>query len=374
MGTTYYKEKRVLFVAHWYPNEVDHYKGIFIENHAKCLAAITDLTVIAFDIRPSQKVFRHSSTIEKNNTFNEIRITLESRFYKLLYYCIFFQVWYLRYVLRKYDLKTSNFDLVISNVLFPSGIVAWKIAKAWKLKLIHIEHWSYFRTFLEEDIHRFKAKRMLSYVERMIVVSEVLKDMVKNYYPEEKIDVVPNVVDPPFGYKEKEPSETRRFLAISNWQKPKNPFPFLEALEKLSKDYTLKLTIVGKGPILEEVKRRNWSFEIEFPGSIRHEELGSYFHQADFFLHGSDYETFSIVGVESLITGTPVIANSVGILPEVINSQNGILCDNNNEEWYGSILKALCRSFDNQSISKNIEDLFSFNSVQIKLLRIINSI
>jgi len=360
--------KKIAFIAHWYPNEVDHHKGIFIENHAKCLATISDLTVIAFDIRTSKLWFKFSQSFEDQENHKLLRITLESRFYKFFYYFLFFQYWCLRRALKKCGLKGSDFDLVVTNVLFPSGIIGWKLAKSWGLKLIHIEHWSYFDTFLRKDIHRFKARRMLRYADKVLVVSDVLKQLVKNHFPEDKIHILPNIVDPPFGFKEKEPTEVYRFLAISNWQKPKNPFPYLEALEQLAKDHKLKLTMVGKGPILEEVKKRKWSFEIEFPGTVKHDELGSFYHQADFFLHGSDFETFSIVGVEALMTGTPVIANRVGVLPEIINKDNGLIIEEN--DWLEAIDRALRSEYQHAAMAKEIAGKFS----KAKITRSINEL
>lgn len=366
--------KKILFLAHWYPNEIDHHKGIFIENHAKCLAEIADLTVVSFDIRDSNYWFKSSQALEDKTTHTHCRITIESRFYKWFYYFIFFQFWYLKRILRRSKIERTSFDLIVSNVLFPSGIVAWKLAKAWGLKLIHIEHWSYFKAFLERDIHRFKARKMLTYVDQMLVVSEVLKEMVKDHFPEDRIHVIPNVVDPPFGYKEKVTSDKKHFLAISNWQNPKNPFPYLEALERLSKDFPLKLTMVGKGPILERVKQRTWSFEIDYPGNVKHENLGAYFHQADFFLHGSDFETFSIVGIEALITGTPVLANRVGVLPQLIHRGNGFLIENNAEDWYNALTKAVGTSYDHSMIAEEIKGRYSSRNISNKFIDIFNRV
>jgi glycosyltransferase involved in cell wall biosynthesis len=92
--------------------------------------------------------------------------------------------------------------------------------------------------------------------------------------------------------------------------------------------------------------------------------LSTHYHCADFFLHGSDYETFSIVSIEALFTGTPVIGSRVGVLPEVINDSNGVLCENSVESWVGGIDTAMARNYDHESISVKSKQKFSERNVR----------
>jgi glycosyltransferase involved in cell wall biosynthesis len=92
--------------------------------------------------------------------------------------------------------------------------------------------------------------------------------------------------------------------------------------------------------------------------------LSTHYHSADFFLHGSDYETFSIVSIEALFTGTPVIGSRVGVLPEVIDDSNGVLCDNSVESWVLGITKAMDLSYDHEAISVKAKEKFSERNVR----------
>ena len=53
-------------------------------------------------------------------------------------------------------------------------------------------------------------------------------------------------------------------------------------------------------------------------------------NKAEYFIHLSGYETFSVVCAEALCCGTPVIASNVGAISELVDNTNGILIQNNN--------------------------------------------
>ena len=150
------------------------------------------------------------------------------------------------------------------------------------------------------------------------------------------------------------------FLSVASWKAPKNPFVFVQALEEIAKTSSCKivLTLVGEGEQLTQVKTMVNHIELRLPGQVANSELSKHYHSADFFLHGSDYETFSIVSIEALFTGTPVIGSRVGVLPEVINDSNGVLCDNTVESWIEGITQAMDRSYDHESISVKSKQKF----------------
>jgi len=56
-----------------------------------------------------------------------------------------------------------------------------------------------------------------------------------------------------------------------------------------------------------------------FAGSLPQEELPLYYSAADVFALPSHYESFGLVGLESLACGTPVVAPDVGVYPQILN-------------------------------------------------------
>jgi glycosyltransferase involved in cell wall biosynthesis len=356
-------KKKVLFLAHWYPSEKNKTAGIFIQKHAEAIALNHEICVIHFDIQYSNAIYDCKLYKKEEADLDTFVIQVYSRFYKYFYYLIPFQFFLFKKLIRKYQIEPEQFDLVHSNVLFPTGILGYKISKKYKLPQFHTEHWSKFSEFLRKDPLRVLGKKALDNCVKISAVSVFFKKEISKSIAEQKVEVIPNIVDYTiFSYQEKTPSQRVRFLAAANWQKPKNPILIYEALEKFkasnSTDFTL--TIAGEGPLLEEIKRKQYSFEIDYVGVQTSNELASLFHQTDLFLHASNFETFSVIIVEALATGTPVIVSNVGIANEVITSKNGMVCENKVELWVEAIQHMIKLTFNHQNIAEEIYGKFSY--------------
>jgi len=360
--------QKVLFIAHWFPTADFPLKGIFVRNHAVCLNAMCDLTVVNFSIAygKSLRKVEISRAVDKDG-LDILEIRLRSRFYKLFYYALKFQQRLLKKALLQTGIDVHSFDLLVSNVLFPSGIGTMRIAETFKKPFIHIEHWSHLAGFLSRDTHRKEGQLVLDRAKSVIVVSDLLKQSMVQFCDPAKVHVIPNVVKSYFDYAPKDKNdEVLHFLAVASWKAPKNPFVFVRALEEIAKTSHRKivLTLVGEGEQLSQVKALVKHIDLCLPGQIANTELSQHYHSADFFLHGSDYETFSIVSIEALFTGTPVIGSRVGVLPEVIDDSNGVLCDNTVESWVDGIGAAISRNYDHEMISENAKRSFSEEHVR----------
>ena len=360
--------QKVLFIAHWFPTSDFPLKGIFVRNHSVCLNALCDLTVVNFSIAygKSLRKVEISRTVDKDG-LDILEIRIRSRFYKLFYYALNYQQRLLKKALLGSDIDVNSFDLLVSNVLFPSGIGTMRLAETFQKPFIHIEHWSHLSGFLSRDTHRKEGQLVLDRAKSVIVVSDLLKQSMVQFCDPSKVHVIPNVVKSYFDFAPKHKNdEVLHFLAVASWKAPKNPFVFVNALEEIAKTEKRRivLTLVGDGPQLIEVKKLIKNTELRFSGQIANTALSHFYQEADFFLHGSDYETFSIVSIEALFTGTPVIGSRVGVLPEVIDDSNGVLCDNTIESWGDGIGAAIARKYDHEMISENAKRSFSEEHVR----------
>ena len=93
-----------------------------------------------------------------------------------------------------------------------------------------------------------------------------------------------------------------------------------------------RLAIVGDGPergALEDQSRRlNLSDRVSFEGRVAEAELPLYFAAADVFVYPElSQPAFGLVALEALLQGTPVVANRVGAVPEVVGDGAGELID-----------------------------------------------
>ena len=364
------KKNKIIFLTHWFPNEENPFFGIFIKKHAEALSLRNDVTVVNFDIKRSNKVLK-ISLIENDNKSYTIKI--ESLFYKLLYYTLPFHLFLFKRLIKKYKINISTFDYIFSNIIFPNGIITSKIAEKYKIKHIHIEHWSRLNRFFTKDIYRKKGLNALKKCSDIICVSNLLKDQL-NKHISNKISIIPNVVDQVvFKQKLKEiKNEKIIFISVANWQKPKNPFPFLEALEIVNKDFKdIELKMIGSGPLLEQVKEKKYSYKITYKGVLNSVDIANELCTSNFLLHGSDYETFSVIIVEALSTGTPVLVSDVGISKEVVNIDNGYICKNNTKDWSEKIKLAIRTSYNPSIISNSVKNKFDISTIALKFQEVL---
>lgn len=103
---------------------------------------------------------------------------------------------------------------------------------------------------------------------------------------------------------------------------PQKGMNFLkEMLEKLDPQKYM-LLIAGKcSEELEDISRK---FEIKNFGYIKEQKkMNDFFAMADVLLNPSVYETFGLVNIEAMASGTPVVAFDICVMPEVVGIEGG---------------------------------------------------
>jgi len=102
------------------------------------------------------------------------------------------------------------------------------------------------------------------------------------------------------------------------------------AFEALAQVPEASLLVVGDGPDRAALERRRDELGLDgrarFLGGLSRDEVLRVFRAADAVLLSSRWENFPHVVVEALAVGTPVVATSVGGVPEVVrDGENGLL-------------------------------------------------
>ena len=113
----------------------------------------------------------------------------------------------------------------------------------------------------------------------------------------------------------------------------------LDALQRMDSQRWF-LTIAGK--IDEDVRTRIRSFEYREFGYISDQErMNEFYALADVVVNPSLYETFGLVNLEALASGTPVIAFHVCAAPEILDPRVGWCLETISEEALRGILTEL---------------------------------
>lgn len=103
--------------------------------------------------------------------------------------------------------------------------------------------------------------------------------------------------------------------------------------------------VVGDGPYRRELERRYP--QVEFVGSRRGLELASYYAQADVFVFTSRADTFGVVNIEAMASGTPVAAYPVpGPIDIVESGVTGYL------DWNLAHAVERCMTLDRDQVAR----------------------
>lgn len=96
----------------------------------------------------------------------------------------------------------------------------------------------------------------------------------------------------------------------------------LGSLPLVLQKHDARLRIVGTGPRLARygALAQNLSIDahVEFLGFVEHGQMPGYYRQADLFVLPSRRESFGLVLAEAMACGLPVVATTVGAIPEVV--------------------------------------------------------
>jgi glycosyltransferase involved in cell wall biosynthesis len=145
--------------------------------------------------------------------------------------------------------------------------------------------------------------------------------------PKSKMVRIPNGIDLKRLKKckpKKRSSKDFRILCVCRLEKYKRVHWLISALKEVSEKYpekNLELTIIGKGPYGDAIRGKIKELELEDKVIIKYnlpdKEFIQEFQDCDVFVLPSEYEAFSIVTLEALCFGKPVIVSNVGFLKEL---------------------------------------------------------
>lgn len=126
-------------------------------------------------------------------------------------------------------------------------------------------------------------------------------------------------------------------IFIGRLEENKGPQLLLEALSRIK--LNLKVIIIGSGSLESDLKKSAKSIigaEVTFTGPVDHQKVKEFMRKSKLCVIPSiqvstgESEGLSMVAVEALSVGLPILISNCGGLPETIKNGGGILFDNGN--------------------------------------------
>lgn len=124
--------------------------------------------------------------------------------------------------------------------------------------------------------------------------------------------------------------EKKVLLGVANvWDKRKGMKDFLELSQSIPEEYQIVLVGLSKAQIRG---LPHGIVGVERTDSV--EELAAIYSHAHIFINPSREESFSLVTIEAMACGTPVIALGTSAVKELICDENGVVIENNSVRDY----------------------------------------
>ncbi len=219
------------------------------------------------------------------------------------------------------------------------------------------------------ELIRFIQSATARFADKIITPSKYFGQLVSLWNPSKKnvvsiyngIDLVAINSDCRNSYEPKSIISAGRLIALKG-------FNFLISIMPNLPEW--KLYIAGDGPERQNlqtlIENHGLAERVFLLGPLGHTELISEIKKSEIFAIQSSFESFSFQVVESMRSGTPVIATKVGALSEIIDSgKEGFLVEPNNKEQFLDALKQLGSAEFRQKIVESAfkkSELFSIEN------------
>lgn len=239
--------------------------------------------------------------------------------------------------------ETENLDLLHVHYAIPHSISAILARESLKPK----RRLPVITTLHGTDITLVGADRSYLPITRygivqsdgVTAISHYLKNATREIFQFDEITVVPNFVCQT-DYKRRPVAGLRRELApggeallvhVSNFRPVKRPVDCVEIVARvLKKKINARLVMVGDGSERTSVEHRARCLGVydrcSFVG--KQPKIVNYLSLADVLLLPSEQESFGLAALEAMACEVPVVASSVGGVPEVVtDGETGFLSD-----------------------------------------------
>ncbi len=232
--------------------------------------------------------------------------------------------------------KEQAFDICLIFFGIPSGPLGYVLKKKYKLPYIIRFGGGDIPGFQERFIKIYKLlgpaiKRIWKNADALIVNSQGLCQMAKDYYDVKEFQVICNGVDTNYFTPAKNCElDSIKLLFVSRLIKRKGLQYVIPQLQRIQKGSNKKvqMIVVGDGPYRDELehitKENGVTEDIFFVGQKSREEILQFYQNADIFIFPSQKEGMPNVVLEAMACGLPVVMTPCQGAKELIDG-NGYI-------------------------------------------------
>jgi glycosyltransferase involved in cell wall biosynthesis len=211
------------------------------------------------------------------------------------------------------------------------AVIAGRLFKVPSLVLIRSEreYQDDLRNPIKRQLSRFTwsaAGRILFQAPRMRsdFLSSAAAGEVTSGALADRTGIVPNGADALMIHEA--PDRTDRLILIARLDPEKGVGIALQALRDMAAGERPELLVIGDGPLLADFRTAAQGLTVTFTGDVPHADVISYLEGGGLFVLPSLQEGMPNALIEAMACGLPVVATSVGGVPDLIrHAENGLL-------------------------------------------------
>ena len=217
-----------------------------------------------------------------------------------------------------------------------------------------------WRIFAKKFYNLSAGQFILKSADAIVSVGKIEKDALETKFciESEKIRYIPNGVNAQRFGNSPTKRDKKTVLYVGRLEKYKGVHFLLEAFKKVETTHKqVELVIVGSGPYKEELltlaRSLNFTNNVKFLENVPEETLTQLYLSSNVFVSLSQYEGQPITLVEAMCSGLPVVATSVGAVPELIQDhRTGFLLSFPPDEE--TLVRHISSLLENEEISKSM--------------------
>ncbi len=349
-------------------NRHDPQLGVFIRKHASAAALYCDVTLLCVMSDDHQK---NLIEFEEREEYNVSALIVYFRKFNSPFSIvnkIFNASRYIRatrHGLKQIASKNGMHDVTHAYILLRPAIVAWWLKLTKGIPFLVSEQWSGYPTgkfasknFLSKFFYRWFFRRAGA----ATAVSAFLKNRMETSGLRNNYTITPNVIEPIERKHPPLPDNGKiKILTVADLaDEIKNISTTISVFAEIEKSvHNIEFHIIGHGK--DETKLKNLALELGvlnktvfFHGVKKNEEVYQYLYSSHFLVMNSRFETFSLICIEAMSCGIPVIATRCGGPDEFITPENGILIEPGNNEELRTAITGMISGYKNYDSSRLI--------------------
>ncbi len=352
----------------------------FLYSLVEILEPICEKVYVVTSNIPKDRIFSEKIRIQDVKTAMHFKDTISPRWWSTLLQ--FFKIIAIQMKISLVLTKISKeIDVVIfhtgGNNLFPCVLMAKILRKKVITSAVGSGSLSYWKAYTKQlfsmggafsTILNILEKANFYLSDRIIVESEAAALFLNLSKYEQKLVIATRYIDTNLFQIKKNPKERRNLVGyIGRLSFGKGLMEFVKAIQLILKKCSdIKFLIGGYGflyqEIKDEVENGNMGHKVELTGWISREELPNYLNELKLLVLPSYSEGLPTIILEAMACGTPVLATSVGAIPDVIkDGENGFILEDTSPECIAENVVRVLEHPDLEEIVKNARKLIEEN-------------